>query len=56
VLQIFFWGIYCQGSRKKLIGNIGEIIGKQKLGKIDNLKNSEILGEIGDIYDTILTD
>jgi hypothetical protein len=38
MLQISFWGIYCQGSRKKFTGNIRDYqkfsknIGKNKLG------------------------
>jgi hypothetical protein len=62
MLHISFWGIYCQGSGKKLITNIGENNGKyqqlgpenlEKLGKISKQK-LEISGKIGDICNIYL--
>lgn len=62
MLQISFWGIYRQGSRMKLIRNIGENIANyqkilerknldlkksENIGQIDNLKNLEEIGIMG---------
>jgi hypothetical protein len=52
LLQILFRVIYRQGSRKKLIGKIGQNIGNyRKISARINLdlKNSENIGKIGNL-------
>jgi hypothetical protein len=57
MLQISFWGIYRWGYRMKLIRNIRENIGKNKLRteefwKYRTYRQFEISGENGDICNT----